>query len=79
MQYLVHATGGPGFAEPERTLAVLEEAVLPTFDHLIGLEAEGKIRAGAYRSQTARSSSSSRPRPTTSSTGSCGISRRGVS
>ncbi|HWH06580.1 MAG TPA: muconolactone Delta-isomerase family protein [Gaiellaceae bacterium] len=46
MQYLVHATGGPGFAEPERTLAVLEEAVLPTFDHLIGLEAEGKIRAG---------------------------------
>lgn len=46
MQYLVNATGGPGFRDPDETVAVLEQGVLPTFDHVIELESEGTIRAG---------------------------------
>lgn len=46
MQYLVEATGGPGFAAPEEALAVLEGGILPTFDHMQKLMEEGVIVAG---------------------------------
>ena len=46
MQYLVHATGGPGFASPEETLAILEQGILPTFEALLDLERKGSIVAG---------------------------------
>jgi hypothetical protein len=46
MQYLVHGQGGPGYTSPEEGLEVLEEGILPTFEHLIGLEKDRKILAG---------------------------------
>jgi len=46
MRFLVSGSEGPGFASPEETLAVLEKGILPTFDTLLKLEAEGKIVAG---------------------------------
>ncbi len=46
MQYLVEATGGPGFASPAEALAVLESAILPGFEALIKMQAEKKILAG---------------------------------
>jgi hypothetical protein len=46
VQYLVHGSGGPGFAGGEEALQVLEQGILPTFDHLLALEKEGKILAG---------------------------------
>lgn len=46
MQYLVHGTGGPGFATPAETLAVLENGIIPTFEHIMKLEANGRIVAG---------------------------------
>ena len=46
MRYLVTGSEGPGFASPEEALAVLEKAILPTFDALLKLEAEKKIVAG---------------------------------
>lgn len=44
--YLVQGSSGPGFATPEETVRVLESTVLPMFDALAKLEAEGKIVAG---------------------------------
>lgn len=44
--YLVRGAGGPGFFSPEETVRVLENAILPGFDHLMRLEAEGTIVAG---------------------------------
>jgi hypothetical protein len=49
MQYLVEATGGPGFASPSEALAVLENAILPGFDALVRMEAEKTILAGGLR------------------------------
>ena len=46
MQYLVEGTGGPGFANAEETLTVLETEIIPGFEAMIKLEAEGKILAG---------------------------------
>jgi hypothetical protein len=46
MQYLVHGSGGPGFSTPEEVVEVLERGILPTLDHLLALESDGKIRAG---------------------------------
>jgi hypothetical protein len=46
MQYLVSASEGPGFASPEETLKALENMVIPLFEALMRLEAEGKIAAG---------------------------------
>jgi hypothetical protein len=46
MQYLVEGTGGPGFTSPAETITVLEQAILPDFDILIKMQAEGKILAG---------------------------------
>jgi hypothetical protein len=46
MQYLVVGSGGPGFASPEETVAVLETGILPTFDALMKLQEDNKILAG---------------------------------
>jgi hypothetical protein len=46
MQYLVEGTGGPGFASAAEALTVLETEILPGFDALLALEADGKILAG---------------------------------
>lgn len=46
MKYLVVGSGGPGFASSEEALAVLENIILPSFDHLIRLENENKILGG---------------------------------
>ena len=46
MKYLVVGAEGPGFGSPEEALAVLERAILPGFEVLIGLEKETKIVAG---------------------------------
>jgi hypothetical protein len=46
MQYLVEGTGGPGFANSAEALTVLESEILPGFDTMIRMEAEGKIIAG---------------------------------
>lgn len=45
-QYLVEATGGPGFASPAEAMAVLEKGILPGFDYLMKLQAEKKILGG---------------------------------
>ncbi len=49
MQYLVEGTGGPGFGSPAETRAVLENTILPDFEILTKMEAEGKILAGGLR------------------------------
>lgn len=46
MRYLVTGSGGPGFASPQEAVEVLERGILPTFDVLMKLEAEGQIVAG---------------------------------
>jgi hypothetical protein len=46
MQYLVSASGGPGYASPEEALKVLEDLVMPLFESLMRLESEKKILAG---------------------------------
>jgi hypothetical protein len=46
MKYLVIGSGGPGFASPEEALRVLENMILPSFEHLIKLESEKTIIAG---------------------------------
>ena len=45
-EYLVMATGGPGFESPEQVVQLLETYVIPTFERLIQLRKEGKILAG---------------------------------
>lgn len=45
-QYLVVASGGPGFSSPQEALEVLEKGIIPTFDALLKLEADKKIVAG---------------------------------
>lgn len=46
MQYLVQASGGPGFTSPQETVAVLEKGILPTFEALLALQQEDTILAG---------------------------------
>ena len=46
MQYLVEANRGPLPGSPDEALALLEGVVIPHFDYLIRLKAEGKILAG---------------------------------
>jgi Muconolactone delta-isomerase len=45
-QYLVTATGGPGYKSPEEAAQVLEKGIFPTFDALMKLQADKKIVAG---------------------------------
>jgi hypothetical protein len=45
-QFLVIATGGPGFTSPAEELEVLEKGILPHFDALLKLQADKKIVAG---------------------------------
>ncbi len=46
MKCLVIGSQGPGFGSPEEAVAILEGAVLPSFDELITLEKSKKILAG---------------------------------
>jgi hypothetical protein len=46
MQYLVSASGGPGYASPVETLKFLEDQVLPLFESLMRLENKKRILAG---------------------------------
>lgn len=46
MRYLVQASGGPGFADPQEAVSVLENGILPTFEALLALERDGVILAG---------------------------------
>ena len=46
MKYLVIGSGGPGFANPEEAVSMLQEIILPSFDKLIRLEKKKKILAG---------------------------------
>jgi hypothetical protein len=46
MKYLVIGSEGPGFSSPEEAAQVLDEIILPSFDHLIKLEADKKILGG---------------------------------
>jgi len=46
MKYLVIGSDGPGFASPVEALQVLENIILPSFEHLIKLESEKRIIAG---------------------------------
>lgn len=46
MLYLIEATEGPGWTSPEEGREVLEGGILPLFDHLADLEADGTILAG---------------------------------
>src|SRR5215831_10840999 len=46
MQYLVEAARGPLPPSPEQAIALLEGTVIPHFEYMIRLKAEGKILAG---------------------------------
>lgn len=46
MKYLVMGSGGPGFTSPEEATRVLNDIILPSFDHLVALEKKKKILAG---------------------------------
>src|ERR1700749_185421 len=46
MQYLVEGARGPLPPSPEQAIALLEETVIPHFEHVIRLKTEGKILAG---------------------------------
>ena len=46
MQYLVEGARGPLPPSPEQAIAVLEGTVIPHFEYMIRLKAEGKILAG---------------------------------
>src|SRR5262249_18137167 len=46
MQYLVEGARGPLPPSPEQTIALLEGTVIPHFECMIRLKAEGKILAG---------------------------------
>jgi muconolactone delta-isomerase len=46
MLYLVSASGGPTFHTKEEVLDTLENTILPGFNALKALEADGKILAG---------------------------------
>jgi hypothetical protein len=46
VQYLVEGARGPLPPSPEQALALLEETVLPHFEYMIRMKAEGKILAG---------------------------------
>ncbi len=46
MRYLVRGHGGPGLASPAEVVHVLEQGILPTFDALLKLEADGRLLAG---------------------------------
>src|SRR6516162_2842302 len=46
MQYLVEGARGPLPPSPEQAIALLEGTVIPHFEHVLGLKAEGKILAG---------------------------------
>ena len=46
MQYLVEGTRGPLPPSPEQAIALLEEVVIPAFDYVGRLKAEGKVLAG---------------------------------
>ncbi|MCH8293299.1 hypothetical protein IH992_19635 [Candidatus Poribacteria bacterium] len=45
-EYLVMATGAPGFESPEQVVQLLETYVIPSFERLIQLRKDGKILAG---------------------------------
>src|SRR6266403_1233609 len=46
MQYLVEGARGPLPSSPEQAMALLEGTVIPHFEHVIRLKAEGKMLAG---------------------------------
>jgi uncharacterized protein YciI len=46
MQYLVEASHGPLPATPQAAIELLEGMVIPHFDYMLKLQAEGKILAG---------------------------------
>ena len=46
MQYLVEGAHGPLGGTPQEMLALLEGMVIPHFDYMLKLQAEGKILAG---------------------------------
>jgi hypothetical protein len=46
MQYLVEGARGPLPPSPEQAIALLEGTVIPHFEYMIRLRAEGKILAG---------------------------------
>jgi hypothetical protein len=46
MQYLVEAARGPLPPSPEQAIALLEGTVIPHFEYMIRLKAEGKMLAG---------------------------------
>jgi hypothetical protein len=46
MQYLVEGTRGPLPPSPEQAIALLEGVVIPAFEYLGRLQAEGKVLAG---------------------------------
>ena len=46
MQYLVEGGCGPLPPSPEQAIALLEGTVIPHFEYMIRLKAEGKILAG---------------------------------
>jgi hypothetical protein len=43
---LVVASAGPSFSSPEEAIQILEGVVLPSFEYLAKLEADGKLVAG---------------------------------
>ena len=46
MQYLIIGSDGPGFTEPEEAIEVLEQGIIPTFEMIEQLRADGSIIAG---------------------------------
>ena len=78
-QYLVEATGGPGFASPGETMTVLEKGILPGFDYLLKLQADKKFWPAACRSATAPLCLSSRLPRMTRPTGWCAAFPSGAS
>jgi hypothetical protein len=46
MQYLVEGTRGPLPPSPEQAIALLKGVVIPAFEYLSRLKAEGKVLAG---------------------------------
>jgi Muconolactone delta-isomerase len=46
MQYLVEGARGPLPPSPEQAIALLEGTVIPHFEYMIRLKAEGRILAG---------------------------------
>lgn len=46
MQFLVTASKGPGFSQPQEMIQILEELVIPSLEAMVQMESDKQILAG---------------------------------